>query len=135
MLKRVRVWQILAALVVIMGLVRVGGMLIRSPQRPRDPFELNGNLMTLSNRSPDDWSNVEIWLNTYYRVTTPVIRAGGRFQAPLDVFVAGFGQRFSFQKMQIHDLRMTANRPDGERVELKKQFQLGGLAGALGGKE
>jgi hypothetical protein len=134
-LKRVRVWQILLALVVIVGLVRAIGVLITSPAPPKDPFELNGNLMTVSNRSSDDWSNVEIWLNTYYRVTTPVIRAGGRFQAPLDVFVAGFGQRFSFQKMQIHDLRMTAKRPDGELVELKKQFQLGGLAGALGGKE
>ena len=110
-------------------------VLMRSPSPSKDPFELNGNMVTLSNRSKDDWSNVEIWLNTYYRVTTPVIRAGGRFQAPLDVFVAGFGQRFSFHKMQIHDLRMTAKRPDGERVELKKQFQLGGLAGALGGKE
>ena len=125
----------LLALVVIVALVRVAGVLIRSPQGSKDPFELNGNLMTISNRSPDDWSNVEVWLNTYYRVTTPVIRAGGRFQAPLDVFVAGFGQRFSFRNMQIHDLRMTAKRPDGERVELKRQFQLGGLAGALGGKE
>ena len=135
MLRRFRVWQILLALVAVVTLVRVIGVLINTRPAPKDPFELNGNLMTISNRSSDDWSNVEIWLNTYYRVTTPVIRAGGRFQAPLDVFVAGFGQRFSFQKMQIRDLRMTAMRPDGERVELKKQFQRGGLAGALGGKE
>ena len=118
-----------------MALYQAIGVLLRTPSGQKDPFELNGNLMTITNRSKDDWSNVEIWLNTYYRVTTPVIRAGGRFQAPLDVFVAGFGQRFSFRKTQIHDLRMTAKRPDGERVELKKQFQQGGLAGALGGKE
>ncbi len=135
MVRRLRVWQILLALVAIMALVRVAGVLWRSPQLSKDPFELNGNLMTLNNRSADDWSNVEIWLNTYYRVTTPVIRAGGRFQAPLDVFVAGFGQRFSFKNMQIHDLRMTAKRPDGAPVELKKQFQRGGLAGAFGGKQ
>jgi hypothetical protein len=134
-LKGLRVLKILAVLLAVVALVRVIGVLIGTSSAPKDPFELNGNLVTLSNQSPNDWSNVEIWLNTYYRVTTPVIRAGGRFQAPLDVFVAGFGQRFSFQKMQIHDLRMTAKLPDGERVELKKQFQLGGLAGALGGKE
>src|SRR5262249_52477434 len=59
-----------------------------------EPMKLDGNMLTVDNRSSTDWNNVEIWLNTYYRVTWPSIPAHGRFQAPLDVFVAGFGQRF-----------------------------------------
>ena len=55
-------------------------------------------------------------------IGTPSIPAGSRFQAPLDTFVAGFGQRFDFQRMQIRDLRLTAKLPDGKPVELKKQF-------------
>ena len=102
---------------------------------PPEPLRLDGNMLTVDNQSSDDWSNVEIYLNTYYRVTTRTIRANSRFQAPLDVFVAGFGQRFDFKKMQIRTLKLTAKLPDGAPLELNKQFQLGGIAGALGGKQ
>jgi len=68
---------------------------------PQDPLTLEGNLLTVDNRSSSEWTNVEIWLNTYYRVTTTSIPAGGRFQVPLDAFVAGFGQRFNFRRAQI----------------------------------
>ena len=100
---------------------------------PGDPLNLERNMMTVSNQSSKDWNNVEVWLNTYYRVTISSVRAGSRFQAPLDTFVAGFGQRFDFHRMQVTDLRLTAKLPDGTPLELKKRFDVGGLAGALGG--
>jgi hypothetical protein len=101
---------------------------------PGEPLELERNMLTVSNQSLQDWTNVEVWLNTYFRVTTSSIRAGSRFQAPLDTFVAGFGQRFDFHRMQVRDLRLIAKLPDGTPLELKKRFDVGGLAGALGGK-
>ena len=100
---------------------------------PVDPLQLDGNMLTVDNRTATDWTNVEIWLNTYYRVTVRSIPKESRFQAPLDTFVAGFGQRFDFRRAQVRDLRLTARLPDGQPIELKKQFQGGGLAGALGG--
>ena len=103
-------------------------------KQPPDPLQLDRNILTVDNRSPNDWNDVEIWLNTHYRVTTPTIRAGSRFQAPLDTFVAGFGQRFDFRRAQIVDLRLKATLPDGKPLELKKQFTASGLAGYLGGK-
>jgi hypothetical protein len=101
---------------------------------PVEPLKLEGNLLTVDNQSSREWAGVEVWLNTYYRVTTPSIPAGGRFQAPLDAFVAGFGQRFDFHRTQVRDLRLSAKLPDGKPLELKKQFQVGGLAGVFGGK-
>ena len=95
-------------------------------------MKLERNLLTVTNQSDNDWSGVEVWLNTYYRITTSSIPSGGRFQAPLDTFVAGYGQRFDFRRMQIKDLRLTAKLPDGKPFELKKRFEAGGLAGALG---
>src|SRR6185295_19920727 len=100
---------------------------------PIEPLKLEGNMLTVDNQSSSEWTNVEIWLNRYYRLTTSSIPAGGRFQAPLDVFVAGFGQRFDFRKAQIRDLRLKATLPDGKPLELVKDFTTGGLAGALGG--
>jgi hypothetical protein len=101
--------------------------------RAAEPMTLEGNRLTVDNRTSQAWTNVEIWLNTYYRVTTPSIPPSGRFQAPLDVFVAGFGQRFDFKRMQVKDLRLTAKLPDGTPLELKYEMRQGGLAGVLGG--
>ncbi len=101
---------------------------------PDEPLKLERNMLTVDNQSSRDWTNVEIWLNTYYRITTSLVPAGGRLQAPLDTFVAGFGQRFDFHRMMVRDLRLTAKLPDGTPFELKKPFEVGGLAGALGRK-
>jgi len=94
---------------------------------PQEPLKLDGNMLTVDNRTKEEWRRVEIWLNTYYRMTADSIPPNGRFQTPLDNFVAGFGQRFEFRRMQIRDLRLTATLPDGKPLELKKEFRVGGL--------
>jgi hypothetical protein len=98
-----------------------------------EPLVLDGNLLTVSNGTGEEWRDVEIRLNRQFRVTTPSILPGQRVQAPLDTFVAGYGQRFNFKRMQIADLRLTAKRPNGQPIELVKQFDRGGLADALRG--
>jgi len=114
-----------ALLAIVLGVVDAG-----CRKLPEDPLKLERNLLTVTNQTDRDWSGVEVWLNTYYRITASSIPAGGRFQAPLDTFVAGYGQRFDFRRMQIKDLRLTAKGPDGKPFELKKRFDgPGGLAG------
>ena len=100
-----------------------------------EPLKLERNMLTVDNRSSEDWSNVEIALNYYYRIRTPKVAAGSRFTTTLDTFAAGFGQRFDWRKAQIRDLKLTATLPDGKPLELTKQFNAAtGLAGAPGGK-
>jgi len=98
-----------------------------------EPLKLERNLLTVDNRSSQDWTNVEIALNYYYRIRTPKIAAGSRYTATLDTLTAGFGQRFDWRKAQIRDLKLTATLPGGKPLELKKQFDEYGLARALGG--
>lgn len=99
---------------------------------PPDPLVLDGATLIVNNRSAQDWTGVEIWLNTYYRATIPSIAAGGRLTAPLNTFINGFGYRFDFRRAQIKDLRLTATLPDGKPLEIKKAFEVSGLKGALG---
>jgi hypothetical protein len=98
---------------------------------PPEALILNGGTLTVNNHTRQDWSNVEVWLNTYYRATFKTIPARGRMQAPLNFFVAGFGQRFNFDRMQVRDLRLTAKLPDGQPFEVKKEFEIDGLDGVL----
>ena len=100
-----------------------------------DPITLERNMLTVDNRSSEDWHHVEIWLNTYYRVTKDTVPAKSRFQAPLDTFVAGYGQRFDWRRAPVRGVRLTATLADGKPLELTKRFDAAtGLAGALGGK-
>jgi hypothetical protein len=101
---------------------------------PVEPLKLDGNMLTVDNRTADDWHNVEIWLNRNHSVRIPSIAAGSRLQVPLDSFVAGFGQRFNYKRTQVTDLRLKATKADGSPIEIQHEFEQGGLAGALGGK-
>jgi hypothetical protein len=91
-------------------------------------------MVTVSNVSTQEWTHVEIWINQQFRMVTPSIPPGKRFQATLDTFVTGFGHRFNFKRMQVKDVRMMAKLPDGKPMELKMPFYAGGLEGAFGGK-
>ena len=98
---------------------------------PLEPMTLKGGMLTVDNRTTQDWANVEVWLNTHYRMQFRDIPAGGRMQAPLDFFIAGYGQHFNFNRQQVRDLRLTAKLPDGKPLEVKKEFELDGLDGVL----
>jgi hypothetical protein len=101
---------------------------------PEEPIRLEGNLLTVSNASSDEWTQVEIWINRNFRMITPSIPPGKHFQATLDTFVTGFGQRFNFRRMQITDVRLTAKLPDGKPLELKMPLYGNGLEAAFGRK-
>ena len=101
---------------------------------PEEPIKLEGNMVTVSNVSEQEWTHVEIWINQQFRMVTPSIPPGKRFQATLDTFVTGFGHRFNYKRMQIKDVRLMAKLPDGTPVEMKMPFYAGGLEGAFGGK-
>ena len=101
--------------------------------RPAEPLRLERGQLTVDNRSRQEWTNVELWLNQYFRATTASIPPGGRFQVNLNSFVSGYGQRFDFNRMQVKDLRLKATLPDGTPLEIKKEFSEGALKDALGG--
>ncbi len=94
---------------------------------------LDANWLSVENPTADRWSDVEIWLNTYYRYQVPYVEPGGRFKVPLDVFVAAYGQRFDLKRAPVTEVRLVAKRPDGTTYEIRKQSTKGGLAGALEG--
>ena len=103
-----------------------------SPPEP-EPLRLDGNRLTVNNRTPTDWSSVEIWVNRQYRVTVSSIAAGTQFTVGLDSFVAGFGQRFNVKRQMLTDLRLAAKQPDGTPVEMRYPFEGNRLDEALKG--
>jgi hypothetical protein len=117
------VWRLLGLTVLASAIVGA------CSKPPSEPMQLDGNLLTIDNRTSHDWNKVEVWLNGQYRAITPSIAAGSRVQVPLDMFVEGFGHRFDWHRVQVKGLRLTATLPDGTGFETEKRFNVGGLQG------
>ncbi|MGH7635146.1 MAG: hypothetical protein ACRENC_15530, partial [Gemmatimonadaceae bacterium] len=73
-----------------------------SKPAPTQALTLQGNLLTVDNRTDQPWTHVEVWINQVFRATTDMVPAHGRVNATLDGFTAAHGQRFDFHRMQIH---------------------------------
>ena len=104
-----------------------------SASPPIEPLKLEGNRVAVTNTTSTDWHDVEIRVNTHYRVVVPSIRAGQRLDGSLDQFMEAYGHRFDYHRTQVKDLRLTARLPDGRPVEIAKDFAASGLTGALKG--
>jgi len=129
--RRAPVDRCLACAAALVALIAIAAC-ARKP--PVEPLKLDGNLLTIDNRSSSEWKDVEVRLNKNHTIRVASIPAGGRMQVPLDAFVAGFGQRFNYKRTQVTDLRLKATLPDGSPIELQHDFTQGGLAGVFGGK-
>jgi hypothetical protein len=94
----------------------------RCTQVPVETMRIDGRIVTVDNHTADDWRDVEIWVNGYFRATAPAIAAHGRLQVPLNGFVSGYAQRFDAKRLPVRELRLTAKRRDGTLVEHRKDF-------------
>ena len=119
----------------VMARLLVAAMAAGCSNPPPEALQLDGPMLTVHNATSEDWLDVKIYVNTHYRGVAPKIEAHGMLKAPLGNFVEAYGRRFNFSGMQIRSVRLTAVRPGGEPLTLDKQFQMSGLAGALGGKK
>ena len=85
---------------------------------PPQPIRVQPTRLIIQNQTASPWSQVEVWLNDHYRVTAPRLEAGQQLVIPLDVFVAGFGQRFDARKQVVQGIEVTARSGDGRPVKL-----------------
>jgi hypothetical protein len=90
---------------------------LASCSRPPERLSVQGRTITVINDTNREWRNVEIWVNNHYRGTRDVIAPGERCIAPLDMFVAGFGQRFP-RDQHVTGIEVTATDPSGSPVKL-----------------
>jgi hypothetical protein len=85
---------------------------------PPAPITFTGSQVTVENQTPDQWRDVEIWVNDHYRVTRASMPPGERFAVPLDAFVAGFGQRFNPKRQVVQGVEVTARTGSGAPVRI-----------------
>jgi hypothetical protein len=82
------------------------------------PIVVADNVVTVQNSTTEEWRGVEVWLNYHYRVTRTSMPSGQRFGIPLNVFVAGFGQRFDVRRQVVQTVQVKATTASGTPVNL-----------------
>jgi len=100
------------------GLGASGLALAGCGQETPEPITIANRAVTVENRTPDEWRNVEIWLDDHYRVTKWRMPPGERFAVPLTSFVAGFGQRYDPARQSPQGIEVTATTTGGRAVRL-----------------
>jgi hypothetical protein len=101
-----------AAAVGFVALAACGG------EPPPRAIQFNANQLSVVNQTAVRWTNVEVWMNNHYRVTTPALEPGQRLDVPLDAFVAGNGHRFQPKKQGVEGVQVLATGADGKAVRL-----------------
>jgi hypothetical protein len=96
---------------------------------PIDPLRLEGGRITVNNRTPDVWNDVEIKINRQYRVVVPQILSGQRVDAPVEAFLDVYGNHFRYANQQINDVHLTGKLANGQPVDLAMDFHRTGLDG------
>ena len=102
------------AVVTVAAAVAVGSC----RQAPPRPITIQDRSIAVENQTPDEWQNVEVWVNDHYRVTKSRMAPRERFSIPLDAFVAGFGQRFNPARQVLRGIEVTASTAGGQPVRL-----------------
>jgi len=74
--------------------------------------------VVIQNQTGGAWSGVEVWVNDHFRVTATSLDAGQVFVAPLNSFVAAYGQRFDRHRQPVFGVLVTATGVDGRPVRI-----------------
>jgi hypothetical protein len=111
--RRRRPWQVRPWLLAALASVLAGAC-----REPIAPLVVDAHEVVVTNTTASAWTGLEIWVNDHYRVTASRLEPDGRLHAPLDTFVAGFGQRFDPRRQTVRGVEVTATSDTGERVRL-----------------
>jgi len=106
-------YVLLLVLVVVVG----ASLLPRFCQSDeRRAIRVEESRVVVTNLTGTAWSDVTVWLNDYYRAQAPKLAPEQRLEVPLDVFVAGWGQRFDPHRYAAVGIEVTARGADGTSV-------------------
>src|SRR5512135_500677 len=107
---------------IVSGLAIVAAALVFYPRTCSDvekqSIVVASDRITVVNLSKQAWTDVDVWLNDYYRAQAPELLPGQRLDVPIGVFVAGFGQRLDPKKQSPFGVEVSARGADGKPVRL-----------------
>ena len=72
----------------------------------------------MENQTAQEWRNVTVTVNAYYRGSARTLLPGARLEAPLGNFMTGLGQRFDVNRERVRHVEVRATTSAGQPVAL-----------------
>jgi hypothetical protein len=82
------------------------------------PIRVTRDALVVENQTREEWHDVTVTVNGYYRGTSKTLAAGGRLDASLGNFVTGLGQRFDKNRERVTRVEVRATDASGDPVAL-----------------
>jgi hypothetical protein len=82
------------------------------------PIRVTRDALVVENQTREEWHDVTVTVNGYYRGTSKTLAPGGRLDANLGNFVTGLGQRFDKNRERVTRVEVHATDPSGRPVTL-----------------
>jgi hypothetical protein len=102
---------------VVAGLACAMALLLGCRPRP-EPIRVDHGRLVVENLTRQEWRDVTVTVNAYYRGGSPSLEPGGRLETPLTNFVTGFGQRFDTNREHVRRVEVRAKTPAGEPIAI-----------------
>ena len=83
------------------------------------PIRVNGTALVIENQTRQEWRDVVVTVNGYYRGTAGTLAPGARLDANLGNFVTGLGQRFDPRRERVRVVEVKAKDTSGKPVTLE----------------
>jgi len=83
--------------------------------------------VVVENLTRDEWRDVTVTVNAYYRGGAPTLAPGGRLEGALSGFVTGLGQRFDVNRERVWRVEVRATSDAGPVAldwELRRQQEI-----------
>ena len=104
------------------GLVVVAALIIAillSPRHAKEPaIRIDGPTLIVENQTAEEWRDVTVTVNAYYRGQTPSLAPGGRLEARLGTLMTGLGQYFNPARETVRTVQVRATDAQGRAVAL-----------------
>lgn len=107
---------LLAALLVVVGATLVPRFCSRDD---RQAIRVEEHRVVITNLTGTAWSDVDVWLNGYYRAQARGLAPDQRLEVPLNVFISGWRQHFDRRRQAPLGIAVTARGADGRAIELR----------------
>ena len=82
------------------------------------PIRVTRDALVVENHTREEWRDVTVTVNGYYRGTSKTLLPGGRLDANLGNFVTGLGQRFDKRRERVTRVEVRATDASGRPVTL-----------------
>ena len=83
-----------------------------------EPIRVNGGRLVVENQTRQEWREVVVTVNSYYRGGSSSLAPGGRLETALANFTTGLGQRFDTNRERVSRVEVRAKTASGEPVAI-----------------